>query len=122
MYNLFRQSIKINYNPKILLGTIAFNTSLSIYCDKKYGKPIYQGSPIIEGCKDSSHVFYGNSRITKYETDLKKIIFEVISSSIICGLISIPINVYFNYNEIKNNDFVEQYSENSVCLCGALNG
>ena len=122
MYNIFRQFIKINYNPKIFLGTIAINTSLSIYCDKKYGKTIYQGSPIVEGCKDSSHVFYGNSRITKYGTDLKKIIFEVIPLSIVCGLTSILINIYCHNKQIKNNDFVEQYSENSGCLCGVLKG
>ena len=69
MYNLFRQFIKINYNPTILLGTIAVNTSLSIYCDKKYGKTIYQASPIVEGCRDSSHVIHGNPRITTYDTD-----------------------------------------------------
>jgi hypothetical protein len=122
MYKHIRQFIKINYNPKLLLGAIAFNTSLSIYCDKKYGKTIYQSSPIVEGCIDSSHVFYGSSRITKYETDLEKIIFGVIPSSILFGLTSIPINVYFNYNEIKNNDFMEQNLENSGCLCGAIKG
>ncbi len=122
MNNILYTNIKINYNPKIFLGTIAINTSLSIYCDKKYGKTIYQGSPIVEGCKDSSHVFYGNSRITKYGTDLKKIIFEVIPLSIVCGLTSIPINIYCHNKQINNNDFVEQHSENSGCLCGVLKG
>ena len=73
---MFSRFIKFNYNPKILLGTFAFNASLSIYCDNKYGKTICRGTTISESCTGTSHVFFGNSYITEYGTDFTKLFFK----------------------------------------------
>ncbi len=112
MYKLFRPFLKFNYNPKVIFGTLIFNTSLSIFYDNKYGQVTYKSAPIVEGCNDTSHVFYGHSHITKYETDTSKLFFRVIPSSIFLSLLSIPMNIYFNQDNQDN--------QNNGCLCGKI--
>jgi len=112
MSTKFFQFLKSYYNPKLLLGTVIGNSALCAYVDTKYG--VVKGSPIVEVCTETSHVFYGKT--TTYGIDYSKIILGVIPASIIGGPITLPLHIY-SLTTNKANQDETNYNE---CWCGKI--
>ncbi len=111
--NMVYRFLKLNYSPKVLIGTLCANTVISVYRDKKFG--YNTPSPIVEGCSDTTHVFYSTSR--NYDINREKLLFNI-PFSMILGIISVPIN--FHMNIIKGD--YSHYSDKDLhgCLCGKI--
>jgi hypothetical protein len=99
------------------MSAFAVNMGLTFFDKVHIGKT--QFSPIVEGCTETSHVFYGISHETSpvlVDDIIKNLVFTTT-----CGVLSVPIHGIYVYNKYVDNKIIEATKEDTTyCLCGTL--